>query len=63
MSIDTTSMGSSLYYMVNNILPPFDDVNCRRAAALAYDYETIVRPGMAGHPGHGRHPLAVHARA
>lgn len=40
--IDTTSMGSSLYYMVNNTLPPFDDVNCRRAAALAYDYETIV---------------------
>ncbi len=42
VSIDTTSMGSSLYYMVNNTLPPFDDIHCRRAAALAFDYETIV---------------------
>ena len=50
-SIDTTSMGSSLYYMVNNILPPFDDVNCRRAAALAYDYDTIVAlSGLARPP-------------
>ncbi len=40
--IDTTSMGSSLYYMANNTLPPFDDVNCRKAAALAYDYDTVV---------------------
>ena len=50
ISIDTTSMGSSLYYMVNNILPPFDDVNCRRAAALAYDYETIVSLEWPGTP-------------
>ena len=48
--IDTTSMGSSLYYMLNNILPPFDDVNCRRAAALAYDYETIVTLEWPGTP-------------
>ncbi|MCE2490386.1 MAG: ABC transporter substrate-binding protein, partial [Anaerolineae bacterium] len=54
ISIDTTSMGSSLYYMVNNILPPFDDVNCRKAAALAYDYDTIVSlewPGPAAMVG------------
>ena len=50
ISIDTTSMGSSLYYMVNNILPPFDDVNCRRAAALAYDYDTIVSLEWPGTP-------------
>ncbi|MDE0608743.1 MAG: ABC transporter substrate-binding protein [Anaerolineaceae bacterium] len=40
--IDTTSMGSSLYFMLNNTLPPFDDVNCRRASALAIDYDTVA---------------------
>ena len=50
ISIDTTSMGSSLYYMTDNTQPPFDDVNCRRAAALAFDYETIVTLEWPGTP-------------
>ncbi|MCY4008665.1 MAG: ABC transporter substrate-binding protein [Anaerolineaceae bacterium] len=50
VSIDTTSMGSSLYYMTDNTQPPFDDINCRRAAALAFDYETIVSLEWPGTP-------------
>lgn len=48
--IDTTSMGSSLYYMTDNTQPPFDDINCRRAAAFAFDYETIVTLEWPGTP-------------
>ena len=48
--IDTTSMGSSLYYMTDNTQPPFDDINCRRAAAFAFDYDTIVSLEWPGTP-------------
>lgn len=50
VSIDTTSMGSSLYYMTDNTQPPFDDINCRRAAAYAFDYDTIVTLEWPGTP-------------
>ena len=33
---------TSFYYMVNNRLPPTDDVHCRRAMAYAFDYDTAV---------------------
>lgn len=33
---------TSFYYMVNNRLPPTDDVHCRRAIAYAFDYDTAV---------------------
>jgi peptide/nickel transport system substrate-binding protein len=33
---------TAFYYMVNNILPPTDDVHCRRAIAYAFDYDTAV---------------------
>ena len=33
---------TSFYYMMNNTLPPLDDVHCRRAVAYAFDYEQAV---------------------
>ncbi|TET84237.1 MAG: ABC transporter substrate-binding protein [Anaerolineales bacterium] len=33
---------TSFYYMVNNRLPPTDDVHCRRAMAYAFDYDTAI---------------------
>ena len=33
---------SSFYYMVNNRMPPTDDVHCRRAINYAFDYDAAV---------------------
>jgi peptide/nickel transport system substrate-binding protein len=33
---------SSFYYMVNNKMPPTDDVHCRRAINYAFDYDAAV---------------------
>ncbi len=33
---------SSFYYMVNNRIPPTDDVHCRRAMSWAFDYQAAV---------------------
>lgn len=33
---------SSFYYMVNNRIPPTDDVHCRRAMSWAFDYQGAV---------------------
>lgn len=33
---------STFYYMINTTIPPTDDVNCRRAMALAFDYDQAV---------------------
>lgn len=33
---------TSFYYMINNTLPPTDDIHCRRAMAYAFDYATAV---------------------
>ncbi len=33
---------SSFYYMVNNRMPPTDDVHCRRAIDYAFDYDAAV---------------------
>lgn len=33
---------SSFYYMVNNRMPPTDDVHCRRAMSWAFDYEAAI---------------------
>jgi peptide/nickel transport system substrate-binding protein len=33
---------NEFYFMINNRIPPTDDVHCRRAMAYAYDYDTAV---------------------
>lgn len=33
---------SEFYFMINTRIPPTDDVNCRRAMAYGFDYETAV---------------------
>jgi len=42
--VDITSFPtmSSFYYMINNKVPPTDDVYCRRAMAYAFDYQAAV---------------------
>ena len=42
--VDITSFPtmSSFYYMINNRVPPTDDVYCRRAMAYAFDYQAAV---------------------
>lgn len=33
---------STFYYMINTTIAPTDDINCRRAMALAFDYDQAV---------------------
>ncbi len=33
---------NEFYYMINNTIPPTDDIHCRKAMAWAFDYETAV---------------------
>jgi len=33
---------NEFYFMINNRIPPTDDIHCRRAMAYAFDYETAV---------------------
>jgi peptide/nickel transport system substrate-binding protein len=33
---------SSFYYMMNNRLPPLDDIHCRKAVAWAFDYQAAI---------------------
>lgn len=33
---------NEFYFMINNRIPPTDDVHCRRAMAYAFDYDTAV---------------------
>jgi peptide/nickel transport system substrate-binding protein len=33
---------TAFYFMLNNTLPPLDDVHCRRAVSYAFDYDTAV---------------------
>lgn len=43
-------LGSQMYYMVNNKIPPTDDIHFRKAMAWAFDYKTLmdkVWPGQA----------------
>ena len=35
-------LGSQLYYMVNNRIPPTDDIHFRKAMAWAFDYKTLI---------------------
>jgi peptide/nickel transport system substrate-binding protein len=34
---------TSFYFMLNNKIPPTDDVHCRRAMAYAFDYDAAVK--------------------
>lgn len=33
---------TEFYYMMDTLLPPLDDIHCRRAVAYAFDYDTAV---------------------
>jgi peptide/nickel transport system substrate-binding protein len=33
---------TAFYFMLNNTLPPLDDLHCRRAVSYAFDYDTAV---------------------
>ena len=55
---------STFYYMINTAIAPTDDVNCRRAMALAFDYDQAVAlewPGTQQTVGLASTALGGHA--
>ncbi|MDP1715749.1 MAG: ABC transporter substrate-binding protein [Anaerolineales bacterium] len=42
VSIAALPTFSEFYFMMNTRIPPTDDINCRRAMAYAFDYDTAI---------------------